>query len=45
MEPHSPENDANYGQGGHTGIDFTDTHLLSLHHGSDGDLEHHPFVP
>jgi hypothetical protein len=45
MEPHSPENDANYGPSGHTGIHFPDTDLGPLHHGPDGDLGHHPFVP
>jgi hypothetical protein len=45
MEPHSPENDANYGQGGHTGIHLPETDLGPLHHFTDGYLGHHPFVP
>jgi hypothetical protein len=45
MEPHSPENDANYGPSGHTGIHFPDTDLGPLHHFTDGYLGHHPFVP
>jgi hypothetical protein len=45
MEPHSPENDANYGPSGHTGIHLPETDLGLLHHGPNGDLGHHPFVP